>query len=177
MLGERLPARACCRRAAAGSARVLIAAAGRSPGGLRAGLPAAVVSCFALVGLAVPALVIDRVGRHGRLALVVLSCRGGLRAAGRPASRLPRLVGGRVALGVGTLAVLNLLVDRSTRAPGGWSPASPGRSSTPSPIPRSPAWTRCCTSRPACAPRASTSRLARANRHGRSAAATLQLPG
>lgn len=67
---------------------------------------------YAVVGLAVPALVIDRVSplrAVGRS--VVLSCRGGLRGAAVRIAGYVAWGAVRIALGVGTLALISLAVD------------------------------------------------------------------
>jgi hypothetical protein len=119
LLGERLTAR-----------RLLAPAGGRFVGvfliavlaGLFAGLAA--VAClvpwfvvYALVGLAVPTLVIDRVGPLRALGRgAALACRQSMRGAGI------RLVGYfawwavRIALGVGTIALLGLALPRAGEA-------------------------------------------------------------
>jgi hypothetical protein len=66
---------------------------------------------FALVGLAVPALVIDRVSAPRAIwRSVVLSCRGGMRAAGVRTTGYLAWWAVRLGLGVGTLAILDLVV-------------------------------------------------------------------
>ena len=66
---------------------------------------------FALAGLAIPALVIDRVSPTRAVwRSAVLSCRGGLRAAGVRFTGYIAWWAVRLALGIGTLAVLDLVV-------------------------------------------------------------------
>jgi hypothetical protein len=113
MLGGRLTARqALAPRGSRFGAVVLIAALFGLLGALAAtacAVPWFLV--FSLVGLAVPALVIDRVG-PGRAMWrsVVLSCRGGLRAAAVRFTGYLAWWAVRVALGIGTLAILDLFV-------------------------------------------------------------------
>ena len=67
---------------------------------------------YALIGLAVPALVIDRVNPVRAIwRSVVLSCRGGLRGAAVRIAGYVACGAVRVALGIGTLALINLAVD------------------------------------------------------------------
>jgi hypothetical protein len=67
---------------------------------------------YALIGLAVPALVIDRISPARAVwRSVVLSCRGGLRGAAVRIAGYVAWGAVRVALGIGTLALINLAVS------------------------------------------------------------------
>ena len=180
MLGQRLPARAMLSPRGGRFGAVLLIAALAAIAGTACALACLLpwFALFALVGLAVPALVIDRVNPARAVwRSIVLSCRGGLRAAGVRFTGYLAWWAVRVGLGVGTLAVLNLLVDgidEGTR----WLVAGV-------------AWTLVnAVAYPAIAcldavlhleTRMRTEgldiALARATATGRSAAATLQLPG
>ncbi|GAA1040080.1 hypothetical protein GCM10009557_60360 [Virgisporangium ochraceum] len=110
LLGER--SRIRFRGGQFGAVAVLAGAAGAA--GFLAAIACGVpwFALYALIGLVVPALVIDRVGPLRAIGRsMVLSCRGGLRGA------FVRLAGYvawgavRVALGIGTLALIDLAVD------------------------------------------------------------------
>jgi hypothetical protein len=107
LLGE--PARIRLRGGRLGTVAVLAGAAGAAGflAAIACGLPWLVL--YALIGLVVPALVIDRVGpvrAVGRS--VVLSCRGGLRGAFVRIAGYVAWGSVRIALGIGTLALIDL---------------------------------------------------------------------
>jgi hypothetical protein len=113
MLGERLTTRQVLAPAGSRFGGVLLIAVLAGAAGTACALACLVpwFVLFALIGLAVPALVIDRVGPGRALwRSVVLSCRGGLRAAGVRTTGYLAWWAVRLALGIGTLAVLDIVV-------------------------------------------------------------------
>jgi hypothetical protein len=113
MLGERLPARALLAPRGSRFGAVLVLAGVAGAAGLLASLACLLpwFLVYAVVGLVVPALIIDRVGpMHAIGRSAVLSCRGGLRAAAVRLTGYLAWWAVRLALGVGTLALLDIAV-------------------------------------------------------------------
>lgn len=110
LLGERVRLR--LRNGRFGAVTLLAGAAGAA--GFLAAIACGVpwLLLYAVVGLAVPALLIDRVGPVRAIGRsVALSCRGGLRGAAVRIAGYVAWGAVRVALGIGTLALINLAVD------------------------------------------------------------------
>jgi hypothetical protein len=113
LLGQRLAPRAALSPKGGRFGAVLLIAALAAVAGAACALACIVpwFALFALIGLAVPALVIDRVSAPRAVwRSAVLSCRGGLRAAGVRTTGYLAWWAVRLGLGVGTLAMLNLVV-------------------------------------------------------------------
>jgi hypothetical protein len=113
LLGQRLTPRAVLSPKGGRFGSVLLIAVLAALAGAGCALACLVpwFALFALVGLAVPALVIDRVSAPRAIwRSMVLSCRGGMRAAGVRTTGYLAWWAVRLGLGVGTLAVLNLVV-------------------------------------------------------------------